>query len=136
MMLAVLVDFPEFLATCNKLESEGVCENGVVNGLYAFYALRDGLGRTVQDACCVVDGGLFYPDPDAFEDKLLGWEINIYGHEEYTAPAPSADPSVSPTMIPSVPPSTVVANSGSNSSDLHGGLLLILLAIWVGGLFV
>jgi subtilisin-like proprotein convertase family protein len=133
-------DFPGFLATCNRLESEEVCENGVVDELYAFYALRDGLGRTVQDACCVLDGGLFYPDPDAFEDKLLGWEINIYGHREFITPAPSADPSVSPTMISSVtpivvPPSTVVPNSGSNSSDLHGGLLLILLAISVGGLF-
>lgn len=135
-------DSPGYLATCNRLGAEEVCVDGVVDEFFAFFELKDSLGRTAQDACCALNGGVFYSDPEDFQDLLLGWEIKIFGHEEIITSAPTISPSDAPSMFPSVtpttgPPSVVTNSSGPKTSGDRDWLLLTtLLTIAFGGLFL
>eukprot|EP00980_Cylindrotheca_fusiformis_P031264 scaffold26096_cov152-Cylindrotheca_fusiformis.AAC.2 len=126
-------DLPGYVPSCMLLEEENACLDGVVHEDFEFYQLTDELGRTVFDACCVMGGGITYSNPDIFEDMLIGWEINIFGHEEDYSFSPSELPSESPSVPSQGGPQSIFPNSGSKESvTLDGTLLLSSLAIGIG----
>ncbi|CAJ1961945.1 unnamed protein product [Cylindrotheca closterium] len=87
--------------TCSEVEFWKVCSNGSLGDYYERFDLKDNQGRTVWDACCIAGGGNVYSDPDSFRDRLVRWELRVYGHEEAipTQP-PTRQPTPNPTRQP------------------------------------
>ncbi|CAJ1951664.1 unnamed protein product [Cylindrotheca closterium] len=97
-------------ATCADAQSDRVCRNGRLSSSYSLYDLKDNQGRRVWDACCIAGGGTKMQNPDTFRDKLVRWEIRVYGHSEHE---PSASPSAAlPTLSPD--------SSTPNNTSLDG----------------
>jgi len=86
--------------TCVEAETRNVCQNGTLVDSYSLYDLEDSHGRTVWDACCIAGGGIAVENSNNFRDKLVRWELHVYGHTKDVSSPPSAQfPKATPTKV-------------------------------------
>ncbi|CAJ1939103.1 unnamed protein product [Cylindrotheca closterium] len=93
---------------CFEAVRNGFCSDGALLPQLNLLGLQDEEGTSLREACCIFGGGTIYDDPSLFEDKLLGWELMIYGHPDPTRTA-------APTMVPTSAPPTPAPSSGAST---------------------
>ena len=92
-------DYYTASSLCEDAEQREWCADGaLMDGTFlSLFMLEDEQGRRPKDACCVLGGGTKYTNAADYQDQLLGWELNVYGHEEIVTPVPTDQPSNMPS---------------------------------------
>jgi len=88
---------------CLEAFQYGYCGGGEMMAELAAMAYQDENGLTMREACCLFGGGTVYEDTSKFVDKLLGWELKIFGHAD---PSKTASPTMRPTFSPTAAPAS------------------------------
>jgi len=99
-----------------------------------FQAKSPSNGKSARESCCLLGGGIVHEDTNAFRDELIGWKIDVFGHEQNDTPAPTKAPVAMTFDPPTVAPVGATTSSpggetqtrdiGSSASSLVSSALL------------
>lgn len=85
-------------------------------------------GKSARESCCLLGGGVVHDDTNPFRDELIGWKIDIYGHEQVDTQAPTKSPSsIGVINPPSIDVTTAAPGNrgiGSSAKSLASSALL------------
>lgn len=87
-------------------------------------------GKSARESCCLLGGGVVHDDSNPFRDELIGWKIDIYGHEQVDTQSPTKSPSsIGVINPPSIDVTTAAPGNrgiGSSAKSLASSALLFV----------
>ncbi|KAL3942749.1 MAG: hypothetical protein SGBAC_003124 [Bacillariaceae sp.] len=118
-------------AQCNTTVADGVCFDGGLDSSYQFFEQKSpSNGKSARESCCLLGGGVVHDDSNPFRDELIGWKIDIYGHEQVDTQSPTKSPSsIGVINPPSIDVTTAAPGNrgiGSSAKSLASSALLFV----------
>jgi len=118
---------------CLVAVEDGVCYNGGLDSSYQFFQTKSpSNGKSARESCCLLGGGTVHEDTSSFRDELIGWKIDVYGHEQVDTPSPTKAPVAMDVDSPNAPAPSGDAQTrdigSSASSSLVPSALLFAIA--------